>query len=414
MQEGGLLVFNGGSSSLKFTLFDVVDAIDGAALTKRVTGQIERIARGPHLTLYALQKADLAPQKSNSAQQKTLLAEQRWPDDAAPSETEMLAVLLDLLGRHMPLPLLAAGHRIVHGGLFHAEPTFVDAAVLAHLEATVPLAPLHLPHNIAPIRALAQLHPQLLQIGCFDTGFHVTVPRTARLFGLPRALADAGVVRYGFHGLSYAFIASQLSHFDARAATGRTLVAHLGNGASVCALVNGRSVATSMGFSALDGLVMGTRCGNLDPGVLIYLLRERDYDAQSLEQLLYHESGLLGLSGGISSDMRDLLASDAAAAREAIAVFVYRLVREIGSLIAAAGGIDALIFTGGIGEHAAFVRAEVCAQLHWLGIELSGPANQQNAPCLHTENSRVNVWCIPTDEEIVIARECRHLLQQRI
>lgn len=395
MQDGGLLVFNGGSSSLKFTLFDT----DGASLSARVTGQIERIARGPRLTLYSSKKA--------------MLAEQHWPDDATPTETEMLTVLIDLLDKHMQQPLRAAGHRIVHGGLFHAESTFVDDAVLAQLEATVPLAPLHLPHNIAPIRALAHVHPQLPQIGCFDTGFHTTIPRTARLFGLPRALADEGVMRYGFHGLSYAYIASQLPHIDERAAAGRTIVAHLGNGASVCAMVNGRSVATSMGFSALDGLVMGTRCGSLDPGVLIYLLRERNYNAQMLEQLLYHESGLLGLSGGIGSDMRDLLASDLEAAREAIDVFIYRLVREIGSMVAAAGGIDALVFTGGIGEHAAPIRAAVCAQLQWLGIELAEIANNDNAQCLHADTSRVNIWCIATDEELVIARECQCLLLQR-
>ena len=399
MQDGSLLVFNGGSSSLKFTLFDT----DDTQLDARVSGQIERIARGPHLTLYASAEA-------SHSRQKTVLAEQHWPDDATPDETELLAVLIDLLGKHMRLPLRAAGHRIVHGGLFHAEPAFVDEAVLKQLEATVPLAPLHLPHNIAPIRALARVHPQLPQIGCFDTGFHATIPRTARLFGLPRSLADAGVMRYGFHGLSYTYIASQLPHIDERAASGRTIVAHLGNGASVCALVNGRSVATSMGFSALDGLIMGTRCGNLDPGVLIYLLRERDYDAQSLEQLLYHESGLLGLSGGIASDMRDLLASDADAAREAVDVFVYRLVREIGSMAAAAGGIDALVFTGGIGEHAAPIRAAVCAQLQWLGVELSEAANKNNVQCLHADSSRVNIWCIATDEELVIARACQRLL----
>ncbi|HET8711674.1 MAG TPA: acetate/propionate family kinase [Spongiibacteraceae bacterium] len=394
MPESGVLVFNGGSSSLKFTLFEMSD---GALVKKCVTGQIERITRGPHLQLYS--------------PQRVLLAEHRWPEDASPSETEMLTVLIDLLDRHMHLPLLAAGHRIVHGGLFHGEPAFVDESVLTHLEATVPLAPLHLPHNIAPIRALAQLYPQLPQIGCFDTGFHATIPRVARLFGLPRKLAGEGVVRYGFHGLSYAYIASQLPYIDARAAAGRTLVAHLGNGASVCALVNGRSVATSMGFSALDGLIMGTRCGELDPGVLIYLLRERDYDAQTLEQLLYHESGLLGLSGGIGSDMRDLLASDAAAAREAIDVFVYRLVREIGSMVAAMQGIDALVFTGGIGEHAAPIREAVCSQLRWLGIELSTDANNQNGQRMHSATSSVSIWCIPTDEELVIAKECQRLLR---
>ncbi|HEY3699625.1 MAG TPA: acetate kinase, partial [Spongiibacteraceae bacterium] len=245
---------------------------------------------------------------------------------------------------------------------------------------------------------------------CFDTGFHTTMPRVERLFGLPRELAEAGVIRYGFHGLSYEYIASQLPQFDARTARGRTLVAHLGNGASVCAFVANKSVATSMGFSALDGLVMGTRCGSIDPGVLLYLLRERNYDEQKLEKLLYHECGLLGLSGGISSDMRDLLASDAVAAREAVAVFVHRLVREIGALTALAGGIDALVFTGGIGEHAAPIRAEVCAQLQWLGIDVAKSANESNARKLHNDNSRVGVWMIPTDEEIIIAQHCKRIL----
>ncbi|MFT3930067.1 MAG: acetate/propionate family kinase [Spongiibacteraceae bacterium] len=404
MQNGGLLVFNGGSSSLKFTLFESDSEGEGAALRARIRGQIERIARGPSLVMDAVAETAGASEKR--------LAEKHWPQTATPSETEMLAVLIELLDKHLQTPLRAAGHRIVHGGLFHAESTFVDAAVLAQLEATVPLAPLHLPHNIAPIRALAQLHPQLPQVGCFDTGFHTTIPRVARLFGLPRELADQGILRYGFHGLSYAYIASQLIHIDQRAARGRTIVAHLGNGASVCALVNSKSVATSMGFSALEGLVMGTRCGNLDPGVLIYLLRERDYDAKSIEQLLYHDSGLLGLSG-ISSDMRDLLASDAEAACEAVDVFVYRVVREIGSMVAAAGGIDALVFTGGIGEHAAPIRAAVCAQLRWLGIELCEAANAQNAQRLHADNSAIGVWRLPTDEEVVIARETQRLLSQR-
>lgn len=392
MQEGGLLVFNGGSSSIKFTLYDVA----AAALDKRVTGQIERIAQAPLLRMYS--------------PQNKLLAEHQWPTAVRPQDTELLSVLMNELNAHMHLPLRGAGHRIVHGGPHYSQPTLLNEKVLAQLEASVPLAPLHLPHNLAPIRALAALYPQLPQIGCFDTGFHATMPRVERLFGLPRDLAEAGVIRYGFHGLSYEYIASQLPQLDARTAHGRTLVAHLGNGASVCALVDGKSVATSMGFSALDGLVMGTRCGSIDPGVLLYLLRERNYDEQKLEKLLYHECGLLGLSGGISSDMRDLLASEAVAAREAVEVFVHRLVREIGALAALAGGIDALVFTGGIGEHAAPIRAAVCAQLQWLGIDLMKSANESNARKLHNDNSGVGVWMIPTDEEIVIAQHCHRIL----
>jgi acetate kinase len=276
--------------------------------------------------------------------------------------------------------------------------------------ATVPLAPLHLPHNLEPIDALAELYPQLPQAACFDTGFHATTTRIERLFGLPRAMTEAGIERYGFHGLSYEYIAGRLAQLDAEAAAGRTLVAHLGNGASVCAMTGGRSVATSMGFSALDGLVMGTRCGSLDPGVIIYLLRERGYDAATLEHLLYHESGLLGISGGISSDMRDLMHSDEIAAREAIDVFVHRLVREIGALAATAGGFDTLVFTGGIGEHSPAIRAAACTALQWLGVELDIAANSANAQRLHGSGSRVQVWMIPTDEELVIARHCVQLL----
>lgn len=392
-----LLIFNGGSSSIKFTLYD----LDGGKLRKRVLGQIERIDQSPLLRIFSAEP-DLPVEKK-------LLAEYQWQVER-PDDTAMLSKLLDELDAHIHAPLRAAGHRIVHGGPDYAQPTLLDEDVLRHLEASVPLAPLHLPHNLAPIRALAQLHPELPQIGCFDTGFHQTIAATERLFGLPRAMADDGIVRYGFHGLSYEYIAGRLPQIDPRGATGRALVAHLGNGASVCAMVGGRSVATSMGFSALDGLIMGTRCGSLDPGVLIYLLRERHYDAKTLERLLYHESGLLGLSGGISSDMRDLQASDSPLAREAIEVFVHRLVREIGALAATAGGIDSLVFTGGIGQHAPAIRAAVCARLQWLGIRLDSAANDGNAAKLHAEDSAVSLWMIPTDEEGVIAEHCRDLL----
>jgi len=258
-------------------------------------------------------------------------------------------------------------------------------------------------------RALLAEDPELPQVACFDTGFHATMPRLARLFGLPRALADEGVVRYGFHGLSYDHIASVLADYDARAAAGRTIVAHLGSGASLCALQAGRSVATTMGFSALDGLVMGTRPGNLDPGVLLYLMREKGMDAATLERLLYKESGLLGLSG-LSNDMRDLEASEAPESREAIQLFCYRIGREIGSLAAALGGLDALVFTAGIGENSAFVRKEVMALTAWLGLEPDGEANAAGGPRISTADSAVGCWVIPTDEDLVIARQTRDLI----
>jgi acetate kinase len=405
MPRGSLLIFNAGSSSLKFTLFDMsrVDikeaGIGNNDPDKQVSGTIERLTQAPQLTV--------------RAPNGDILLQREWQADTHPGYAELLKILIEWLTGHFAAPLLVAGHRIVHGGPRYRAPLLLNAQVLADLRATVPLAPLHLPHNLEPIDALAELYPELPQIACFDTGFHATTTRVERLFGLPRALADAGIERYGFHGLSYEYIASCLPQLDPIAASGRTLVAHLGNGASVCALVNGKSVATSMGFSALDGLVMGTRCGSLDPGVIIYLLRERNYDAATLEHLLYHESGLLGLSGGLSGDMRDLMAGAAnnnLAAQEAIAVFVHRLVRELGALAATAGGFDSLIFTGGIGEHTPSIRAATCAALQWLGIELDDAANNNNTERLHSAASRVRVWMIRTDEELVIARHCVQLL----
>jgi acetate kinase len=285
----------------------------------------------------------------------------------------------------------------------------IEPHVLAQLEAMVPLMPLHLPHNLAAIRALATTHPHLPQIACFDTAFHRTLPPLERAFALPRALTEAGVVRYGFHGLSYEYIAARLPEVDRRAAQGRTIVAHLGNGASLCALDAGRSVGTTMGFSALDGLMMGTRPGWLDPGVLLYLIREKAYDARRLERLLYDECGLLGVSG-VSSDMRTLLASTDAAAREAVELFCHRVVCAIGSLVAPLGGFDALVFTGGIGENAAPVRQRICEALAWLGLSIDADANDRAGPRISAAQSRVGAWVIPTDEDLMIARHTRELI----
>jgi acetate kinase len=304
----------------------------------------------------------------------------------------------------------AVGHRVVHGGTLFSGPVRVDAAVLAELTKLDPLAPLHQPHNLAGIRTLAELEPNLPQVACFDTAFHRHLPELAQRFALPREYHDSGIRRYGFHGLSYEYIAEVLPRIvGPDLAGGRVLVAHLGNGASLCALHDGRSVDTSMGFTALDGLPMGTRCGNLDPGVVLYLQGVRGMSTDQVADLLYYHSGLLGVSG-ISSDMRELLASDQPSAREAVDLFVYRINRQLGALTAAMGGMDALVFTGGIGEHAAPIRGRVCELATWAGIRLDAEANKKHGPRISAAASTVSVWVIPTNEEWMIARHtCRVL-----
>jgi acetate kinase len=287
----------------------------------------------------------------------------------------------------------------------------VDAAIVAQLERLIPLAPLHQPHNLAPIRALLERSPALPQVACFDTAMHRSNPAMAQMFALPAELTEAGVRRYGFHGLSYEYIASMLPQFDPRAAQGKTVVLHLGNGASMCALQSGRSVASTMGFTAVDGLPMGTRSGALDPGVILYLMDERGMDARAVEKLIYQQSGLLGVSG-VSSDMRELLESDAPGAKLAVELFVYRIGRELGSLAAALGGLDAIVFTAGIGERAAPIRERVCRQAAWLGIELDPHANAAHGPRISTASSRIPAWVIPTNEELMIARHTRALLSK--
>ncbi len=318
------------------------------------------------------------------------------------SHADAFSFLLDWIAQECGDNLLAAGHRVVHGGERFTQPARIDDDALAALEQLIPLAPLHQPHNLAAIRALRELRPALPQVACFDTAFHRSQPPVAQMFALPRAVSEQGVKRYGFHGLSYEYISGAMPPVLGEAARGRVIVAHLGNGASLCAMRDGMSVATTMGFSTLDGLVMGTRGGNLDPGVLLYLLRQ-GYDAASLERLLYHESGLLGVSG-VSADMRDLLASAEVHAQQAIELFCYRIAREIGSLAAALGGVDALVFTGGIGEHAAEVRGQVCKLSAWLDIALDESANAAGGPRISSPAGKVSAWVIATDEEAVIVR----------
>ena len=382
-----IAVINAGSSGFKFSIFAVGEK---ALLEQIARGAIERLGSAPHFFVHDGHGAKLA--------------DDCWSEGSEPSTEELVRHLISWIERYTGSgSLIAAGHRVVFGGMLHTAPIRIRPGVLEQIETLVPMMPLHLPHNLAPIRALAATHPGLPQVACFDTAFHQTIPRTARLFALPRQLTESGIVRYGFHGLSFEHIATALPDYDLRAAQGCAIVAHLGNGASLCALERCRSVDTTMGFSVLDGLVMGTRPGWLDPGVLLYLLRERGFDAARLEHLLYEECGLLGVSG-LSSDLRVLLASNAPEVREAMNLFCRRIVSAIGSMIAPLGGFDALIFTGGIGENAASIRQRVCEALQWLGLSLDRHANASGGPRISARESRINAWVIPTDEALMIAR----------
>ncbi|GEP53352.1 acetate kinase [Reyranella soli] len=389
-QQGCIAVLNAGSSSIKFAVYEAER--DGPLLFH---GQVEGIGVAPHL------KATDADGKS--------VAEQRWDAGALDHHAATDAILE--LGRKLLAgrPVLAFGHRVVHGGTAFAAPTRVDAGVLKALAELVPLAPLHQPHNLAPIEAIARAVPHIPQVACFDTAFHRSQPALAQEFGLPRKLTAEGVRRYGFHGLSYDFILTQLGEAMPALARSRLIVAHLGNGASLCAVRDGKSVASTMGFTAVDGLMMGTRTGALDPGVLLYLMERHGMDAHAIEDLLYRQSGLLGVSG-ISSDMRALRQSSAAEAREAIALFVYRIVREIGSLAAALGGVDGIVFSAGIGENDPRTRAEVAAGCRWLGLEIDEERNRRGETRISTDRSAVSAWIIPTDEESMIARYTRQVI----
>ena len=384
---GAILTLNAGSSSLKFSLYE----IGRDALNERLVGQIEKITSAPHM---------LAKNAAGA-----VVAERSWQD--GPRGDALLAPLLDWVDDHLGEDSLAAvGHRVVHGGARFVAPARVDDAVLAALDALAPLAPLHQPHNLAASRAVNAARPDLPQVACFDTAFHHAMAPVATRFALTRALEARGVRRYGFHGLSYEYIAGRLATLAPALAAGRVIVAHLGNGASLCAMAAGRSVDTTMGFTALDGLVMGTRCGDLDPGVILYLLQNDRMDAAAIEDLLYNRSGLLGVSG-VSSDMRTLLASNDPAAREAVDLFVYRIARESGALASCLGGLDGFVFTAGIGENAPLIRQKVCECLAWLGADLDLDANRQGAGLVSTPTSRLALWVIPTDEEQMIAAHTR-------
>jgi len=387
-----ILVLNAGSSSLKFSVFLARDG----ALELSLRGQAEGLYTAPRFVARDASGADVA--------------ERLWKDGESIGHEGAIAHLVEFLrgssGGHR---LVAVGHRVVHGGVDFSEPTRVTPEVVQELERLVPLAPLHQPHNLGPIRYVLKQMPDLPQVACFDTAFHRTQPELAQAFALPASITDRGVRRYGFHGLSYEYTAGALPALDPAAAAGRVVVAHLGNGASMCAIRGGKSVASTMGFTAVDGLPMGTRSGALDPGVMLYLSDELEMDARAIEKLIYQQSGLLGVSG-ISSDMRVLLASDAPRARLAVDLFVYRVGRELGSLAAALGGLDALIFTAGIGEHAVPIRERACRDAAWLGLELDPEANAAGGPRITSARSRVPAYVLPTNEELMIARHTRALI----
>jgi len=387
-----IAVLNAGSSSLKFSVFE------------ERGNDFELIVRGQAEGLYT------APRFAARNAAGKLLSEKSWGDGVNLGHEGALEHLVAFLRtQHADHRLAGIGHRVVHGGSEYTQPVRLNAAILSALEKYIPLAPLHQPHNLAPIRSLLERSPQLPQVACFDTSFHSGAPPVSHAFALPKTITDRGVRRYGFHGLSYEYIADVLPRFDERAARGKTVVLHLGNGASMCAIGGGRSVASTMGFTAADGLPMGTRCGSLDPGVVLYLMDELKMDARAIEKLIYQQSGLLGMSG-ISSDMRTLEASPALDAKAAINVFIYRVGRELGSLSAALGGLDAIVFTAGIGENSQSVRERVCKDAAWLGVELDASANESGGPRISAAGSRVSAWVVPTNEELMIARHTRRVL----
>jgi len=391
-----ILVLNAGSSSIKFQLFAVVA---GDGLERRMRGQVEGIGTRPRLV-------------AKGTKGETL-ADKTWPArevSHVPIALEkLIAFLREQIGGKLPN---AIGHRVVHGGPDYSEPTLVSEAIIARLERFAPLAPLHQPNNLGPIRAIFERQPQLPQVACFDTAFHRGHPEVADRYAIPETLHAEGVRRYGFHGLSYEYIARRLGEVAPEIAKGRVVVAHLGSGASMCALVDGKSLECSMGFTALDGLPMGTRPGQLDAGVVLYLMSEKAMSVKAIERFLYNDCGLKGLSG-ISNDVRELLASSDPRAKLALDCFVYRIALFTGMLAAAMGGIDGFVFTAGIGENAPAIREAVAGRVAWLGLELDAAANAKGGPLISHKGSRIPCWVIGTDEELMIASHTLRVLRAR-
>ncbi len=390
-----ILVLNAGSSSLKFSIWSCNSSL-GQILSLMQRGTITDISGQPRFQVVDSDGKQLTTNDASviGTPLTHALALQRiltWLDE-----------------KFSGVEFQAVGHRVVHGGDAYVQPVLINASMLAKLRALTPLAPLHQPHSLDAIELLAEQRPQLTQVACFDTAFHHTQPPVARRFALPRALHDAGIKRYGFHGLSFEYIAQVLPNYLGEMADGRVIVAHLGSGASLCALHQRRSVATTMGFTPLDGLMMGTRCGALDPGVVLHLQRARGMSVAQVERVLYHDSGLLGVSG-ISADVSALLKSHDPRAAEAVDLYVYRIARELGSLAAALGGVDALVFSGGVGENVAPIRARVCDAMAWLGLNLDVDRNAAGGPCITRVDSAVSAWIIPTHEDEMIAQHVLHV-----
>jgi acetate kinase len=390
-----VLVVNAGSSSLKFQMF----GIEATWLRRLIKGQIDGIGTRPRLVA--------------EGNDRSSLVDRNFVADQVPDVPAAIAVVTEWLRETQSFNLAAVGHRVVHGGPTYDRPVVIDKAVVANLEQYVSLAPLHQPNNLAPIRTLLALRPELLQVACFDTAFHRGHSAVADHFAIPERFYAEGVRRYGFHGLSYEYVAERLRDIaPAAAASGRVIVAHLGSGASMCALANGRSVESTMGFTALDGIPMGTRPGQIDPGVLLYLLTEKGMKASEVQDLLYRDSGLKGMSG-ISNDMRELQANSNPGAALAVDYFVYRVGLNAGMLAAALGGLDAFVFTAGIGENSATIRARIAEKLAWLGVIFDAAANASYKSLISRPESRVLLYVVPTDEELMIARHTLALLQRR-
>ena len=389
--DRGLLVLNSGSSSLKFAVYRETGE---AGLQVACRGEVQKMMTSPR---FAVRSGDDAEVGSHA-----------WPSGKAIDAKTALSFVTGWINTNQKdVRIVASGHRVVHGGERYTTPTLVDAKTLDYLDGLSALEPSHQPAEVGGIRAIASVHPDMPQVAVFDTSFHRTMPEVSQLYALPKAVRDEGVRHWGFHGISYDYINRALPKHDPQAR--RVIVGHLGSGASMCAILDGKSIATTMGFSAIEGLPMGTRCGAIDAGALLYLMRRKLYDAQSLERLLYQESGLKGLSE-ISNDVRTLLASPAPEAKRAIDYFVHRIVYFAGAYAALLGGLDAIVFTAGIGENAPSIRAAACQNLAWLGLELDQSANRANGPLISSRASQIRAWVIPTNEEIMIARHTLALI----
>lgn len=394
-----ILVINSGSSSLKFALYSAKDNSNQALLSGAVSG----IGVKPKLKV----------KMADESQEDSFQLINKAPFDEIPNDATHGWLIKKLLQRlrtkYTQFNPIAVGHRIVHGGSNFTKPTVITKESLRQLKSLIPLAPLHQPHSIVAIEAMAKNAPDLLQVACFDTSFHRTQSKVEQIFAIPKALTDEGIIRYGFHGLSYEYIASVLPHYLGDKADGKVLVAHLGNGTSMCAIENRKSVSSTMGFSTLEGLVMGTRCGLLDAGVILHLIKQKGLTIEEVQKMLYQESGLLGVSG-ISSDMRDLENSDHPDAKQAVELFCHRAKEEIGNLTAVMQGLDAIIFTAGIGENSATIREKICEPLAWLGVDIDKKANQNSKTKISSTHSKVDIYVIPTNEEATIAMATREFL----